>query len=61
MKLVYTKIVYFDTLYNRNSEFRVTGKITFNERKEAVFASCGMKYAIPVEKIVSIETIEEDF
>jgi hypothetical protein len=61
MKLVYTKLVYFDTLYNRNSEFRVTGQITFNERNEAVFAACGMKYAIPVNRIVSIETIEEDF
>ena len=61
MKLVYTKLVYFDTLYNRNSEFRVTGKITFNERNEAVFKAGGMGYAIPIDKIVSIETIEEDF
>ena len=61
MKLVYTKLVYFDTLYNRNSELRVTGEITFNERNEAVFASGGMKYAIHISRIVSIETIEEDF
>ena len=55
MKLTYVKLIYFDTLYNRNSEFRVTGKITFNDKNEAVFAAGGMKYAIPINRIVSIE------
>ena len=61
MKLTYVKLIYFDILYNRNSEFRVTGKITFNDRNEAVFSAGGMKYAIPINRIISIEKIEEDF
>ena len=61
MKFAYTRLVYFDTMYNRDSEFRVHGDITFNDRNEAVFASGGMRYAINISLIKKIELVEEEW
>lgn len=50
------KIVYFDTLYNRESSFNVFGDIEFKDGS-VHFASAGRRYAIPTEQIVRIENI----
>lgn len=52
------KITYYHTLYKRNVTGIVAGSIEVKDGK-AVFASGGHKYAIDLDRIVSIEPIEE--
>lgn len=54
--MYWMRIVYFDTLYSRESSMNVFGEINF-ENGEVKFASGGHKYAIPVEQMIRIEKI----
>lgn len=56
------RLTYFEEMYNRNVTMMIAPgtKITFNEKNEAVFKSMGLGYAIAVNRIVSIELLEEE-
>lgn len=56
------RLTYFEEMYNRNVTMMIAPgtKITFNEKNEAVFKSMGLSYAIAVNRIVSIELLEEE-
>lgn len=52
------KITYYHGGYERNVTENVFGEIKFEDGC-AVFASMGHRYAVPVDKIVCIEPIED--
>ena len=52
-----TVITYFNTLYNRESQYIVLGEIKFSDGY-AEFSSSGHKRSIKAENIISIAPLE---